>query len=87
MQTDGLRPLVEQLDREMSRFIGGRDPVLGADTTALLSSWEKLVDFLALGPAPELRGCPFCGSMGMRAATRCGHCWKKLEPLAPAATA
>ena len=39
------------------------------------------------GPAPELRACPFCGSVGMRAATRCGTCWKKLGPSTPAASA
>jgi hypothetical protein len=38
------------------------------------------VDFLALGPAPELLACPHCGVVGMRAATLCGHCWKKLVP-------
>lgn len=86
MQTDGLRPIVEALDREMSRAVA-RGNLNGVDTRALLASWEKLVEFLALGPAPELRECPFCGSIGMRPATLCGYCWRKLEPLAPLATA
>jgi hypothetical protein len=79
MQADGLRPIVEALDREMSRFLahGG---VGAVDTTALLASWAKLVEFLALEPAPELRACPFCGSIGIRGATSCGKCWRKLEP-------
>ena len=34
-----------------------------------------------LGPIPEVRDCPHCGRVGMRAATVCGHCWKKLPPL------
>jgi hypothetical protein len=80
-RTDGLRPIVEALDREMSRLHAGGD-VAGTDMTALLSSWAELVEFLALGPAPELRACPFCGSIGMRAATRCGTCWRKLDPPA-----
>jgi hypothetical protein len=87
MPTDGLRPIVENLDREMSRFLALSREGASADTTALLSSWAELVEFLALGPAPELRACPFCGSMGMRTATRCGTCWRKLPPPAPLATA
>lgn len=80
--TDGLRPIVERLDREMSRFFARSPEGASADATALLSSWAELVEFLALGPAPELRACPFCGGMGMRAATRCGTCWRKLTPPA-----
>ncbi len=83
MRSDGLRPLVENLDREMARLLARP----GGDTTALLSSWAELVEFLALGPAPELRACPFCGGIGMRAATRCGTCWRKLVPSAPLARA
>ena len=82
MRTDGLRPLVENLDREMARLRARP----GGDTTALLSSWAELVEFLALGPAPELQECPFCGSHGMRGATRCGSCWKKLVPAASLAS-
>ena len=81
-RTDGLRPIVEALDREMSRVVA-RSGTTGVEETALLSSWAALVEFLALGPAPELRSCPFCGSVGMSAATRCGACWRKLEPSAP----
>jgi hypothetical protein len=83
MQTDGLRPLVENLDREMARLLMRPS----GDTTALLSSWAELVEFLALGAAPELRACPFCEGIGMRAATRCGTCWRKLVPPAPLASA
>jgi hypothetical protein len=86
IQTDGLRPIVEALDREMSRLVA-RGDVGGADTSALLASWAKLVEFLSLGPAPELRQCPYCGSIGMRPATLCGSCWRKLDPPAPLATA
>jgi hypothetical protein len=85
-QADGLRPIVEALDREMRRHLA-RGNVGGADTTALLASWAELVEFLELEPAPELRECPFCGSIGMRGAISCGTCWRKLEPPAPLATA
>jgi hypothetical protein len=85
-RTDGLRPIVENLDREMSRLLAHPSSE-GADTTELLSSWAELVEFLALGPPPELRACPHCGGIGMRAATRCGTCWRKLAPPAPPASA
>jgi hypothetical protein len=85
MRTDGLRPIVEALDREMSRLLA-RPDVATADTTALLSSWAVLVEFLDLGVPPELRACPSCGSVGVRAATRCGSCWRKLVPPAPLAS-
>jgi len=86
MRTDGLRPIVEALDREMSRLLA-QGNVPDADTTALLSSWAELVQFLALGPPPELQACPSCGTVGMRAATVCGTCWRKLVPPAPLARA
>jgi hypothetical protein len=84
--TDGLRPIVENLDREMSRLLlrpGADDE----DTTALLTSWAELVEYLGLGPPPELRACPHCGSLGMRTATRCAGCWRKLVPPAAPARA
>lgn len=87
MRTDGLRPIVENLDREMSRFVAGSGVPGGADPTALLSSWAELVEFMALGPPPELRPCPFCGATGMREASRCGTCWRRLVPPAAAARA
>jgi hypothetical protein len=85
-ESDGLRPIVEALDREMRRFHALRN-VGGADTTALLASWAELVELLELEPAPELRKCPSCGSVGTRGATSCGVCWRKLESPAPLATA
>jgi hypothetical protein len=81
--TGGLRPIVENVDREMSRLLARPD----ADTSALLASWAQLIEYLALGSAPELRACPFCGSVGMRDAPRCGTCWRKLSPPAPPASA
>lgn len=68
---DAVRAAVEAVDRDVA---------LSVDAAGLRSSWKRLVDVLALGPAPERRACPHCGTMGMRAATRCGSCWEKLVP-------
>jgi hypothetical protein len=85
-RTDGLRPIVEALDREMSRLLALPDEA-DADTTALLSSWAELIDFLELDLPPELRACPCCRSVGMRAGTRCGTCGSRLQAPAPLASA
>ena len=80
MNQDGLRAYVEGVGHDVARLSGsGSFPDAGS-VARLVSSWGKLVDFLALGPAPELRPCPHCGAIGMRAATRCGRCWRKLVP-------
>ena len=50
------------------------------DKKALTHAWEALVQHLALGPAPETRGCPGCGREVRLAATVCGYCWSKLAP-------
>ena len=85
MRTDGLRPIVEAVEREMSRLAEHPETALRA--RALLASWAELVEHLALGPAPDVRTCPACGATGMRLATVCGHCWGRLVPPPPAASA
>lgn len=78
--TDGVRKAVEAVDREMSR-LAGRSSVEDAPSLNLLrASWGQLVELLALGPRPESRACPHCGSVGMLSATRCGRCWMELIP-------
>ena len=47
----------------------------------LHAAWAELVGVLALGPAPRTRECPACHSIGMRDASRCGHCWIALAPV------
>ena len=74
-----LRALVATIDGEMSRSSGPGEN--NRPTGELRSSWAKLVELLALGPAPETRECPICQHIGMRDATRCGYCWTKLSPL------
>jgi hypothetical protein len=55
----------------------------GSAPAGLLASWADLIDQLKLGPEPEVRECPACKHVGMRAATRCGYCWATLEPQGP----
>lgn len=76
-----LRALVATIDREMSHAPEPAESENDRPTRELRSSWAKLVELLALGPAPEVRECPVCRRVGMRAATRCGYCWAKLPPL------
>ena len=79
-----LRELVATIDREMSQSSGPAEGEKNRPTDELRSSWAKLVDLLALGPAPEVRECPVCQQIGMRDATRCGYCWTVLLPVASA---
>jgi hypothetical protein len=77
-----LRSIVSAIEREISSLPGQT----GADgssspPSALAAAFTDLVQELALGPEPELRECPVCKHMGMRAATVCGYCWTKLSPL------
>ena len=70
-----LRALVAVIDRDLAS---------AAPSAELRVAWAQMVETLALGPAPELRSCPICGEIGMRAATRCIRCWTTLPALAPA---
>ena len=67
-----LRAIVAVIDQEI---------VHTPPTPALRAAWTELVEVLALGLAPQTRECPACQGIGMRAASRCGHCWAALEPL------
>ncbi len=81
-----LRAIIATIDQEMLILSGQvmrDDPHATSDR--LLASWATLVKLLALGPVPRTRACPVCWHTGMRDATRCGHCWTKLSPLAGAA--
>jgi hypothetical protein len=78
--TDGIRAAVMAVSREVALLEERRLEGDGKRHEALRSAWMTLVDALALGPAPEYRTCPHCGATGMRAATRCGSCWRALVP-------
>ena len=72
MDMVNLRAAVEQVDREIA--------ALPLPSSVLRGVWSQLVCALALGPARPTRKCPHCGNVGMRDATLCGYCWKKLVP-------
>jgi hypothetical protein len=78
-----LRVLVSVIDRKLA---GGKlsDGERPRQTDELTASWDEVVRLLALGRAPEIRDCPTCGNVGMRAARLCGYCWEKLPSLPPA---
>lgn len=73
-----LRATVATIEREIARLpkqVEGERPPNG-----LAAACADLKEQLALGPEPEVRECPVCKHIGMRAATLCGHCWTKLVP-------
>jgi hypothetical protein len=67
--SDRVRGAISRMDDQLA---------IGECSPELRAAWASVVEALALGPAPELRECPSCGRIGMRDATRCGHCWVKL---------
>jgi hypothetical protein len=69
-----LRSLITIVDRELA----GATP-----SEELRTAWAQMIEVLAPGAAPELRECPHCHEVGMRAATRCSRCWSSLPPLPP----
>lgn len=71
-----VRSAVDDVGREVAQASASS----GGAGRRLEAAWSRLVGVLALGPAPELRACPYCGGEGMRAATRCGSCWEPLTP-------
>ena len=76
-----LRATVATIEREIARLPpsltdgDGRSPSSG-----LRASFADLVQQLELGPEPDVRPCPVCERVTMRAATRCGYCWTRLRP-------
>jgi hypothetical protein len=73
-----LRSLVTAIERQFAT---------APPSVELRTAWAEMVEVLALGPPPELRTCPICGEIGMRAATRCIRCWSSLPLLPPEHTA
>jgi hypothetical protein len=82
-----LRGIVSTIDRELSRLSLAAKPDPDESNRGLMASWAQLVELLALGLAPEVRDCPVCQHVCMRAASRCGHCWAHLAPSTPPAAA
>jgi hypothetical protein len=75
-----LRRAVATIGREIARLPTAVTNDVGTAPDGLRASFADLVEELALGPEPEMRECPVCKHVGMRAATLCGHCWTKLTP-------
>lgn len=74
-----LRTAMAAMDREIALPASGTRPEIPA---SLLAAWREVVRVAALGPAPQTRPCPKCGSIGMRNASRCSSCWASFEPMA-----
>ena len=78
-----LRATLATIEREIS-LLRAAGPATDDDrrgpAPGLSASFRDLVEQLGLGPEPEVRECPVCKHIGMRAATLCGHCWTKLTP-------
>ena len=75
MDQKQLRALVARMHEHV-----GAVTAPGADDNArkqLSSTWDSLVQTLALEPLPAVRSCPNCGKEIMKAATMCGYCWTK----------
>lgn len=82
---DNLRILITKVEHELELVPPGTDGSLSIP--GVRTAWANVVAALALGPAPETRACPTCKHIGMRAASRCSHCWAALVPLAPGVAA
>jgi hypothetical protein len=81
-----LRAVVATIDRELSCLsLEGTAEDHREAQRGLAVSWAQLVELLEVGPAPEVRECPTCRHVCMRAATLCGHCWTTLGSLPPGA--
>jgi hypothetical protein len=83
---DGVRLAVEAVERELAAVVDRAGAAGGAELKDLRATWGRLVDVLALGPAPVMRACPHCGTLGFVAATKCGKCWRPLVPPRAAAS-
>jgi hypothetical protein len=76
-----LRTIVATIDSEIVRLTVPTTTEDGkSQPNGLRASWDELVAQLALGPEPEVRECPVCHHIGMRAARVCGYCWSPLTP-------
>ena len=82
-QADAERSVLRAAVAEVGRFIAHLPSADAGGDRGLAASWAALVKLLALGREPLLRDCPRCGQVGMRDATRCGHCWLALPRLDP----
>jgi hypothetical protein len=74
---------IADLERQLTELaLMLETPAARKAMTGLRDSWTGFVELLDLPATAELRRCPACKHVGMRAATRCGYCWTKLDPPA-----
>jgi hypothetical protein len=85
MDADLTRRLLAEVERKLTELDESNPSDLMERVAVLRESWLRLVEHLALGPAPLVRRCPACNGTIMQAATRCLHCWTKSMPPADAA--
>lgn len=73
------RQLLHTIELEITRLQGAKTaPAI--DFAPLKGAFNKLTDYMALGPEPITRLCPTCGKPGRKNATVCGFCWTKTPP-------
>jgi hypothetical protein len=73
-----LRGLVAKVTQEIEHLSEPANAEAAKKPNGLNDAWTALVKQLDLGPEPEVRDCPHCGHICMRAATVCAYCWKEL---------
>jgi hypothetical protein len=75
-----LHTVIAVIGRQLARLPAQPTDADDETLAELRAFWGEFVTVLALEPEHELRQCPSCKHVGMRAATRCGHCWITLVP-------
>lgn len=78
--TDGVRRAVQDVDREVALLAGHASEDDAASLDPFRRAWGRLMDLMVFGKPPERSQCPYCGSVGMANAIRCGRCCKELAP-------
>ena len=77
MDPANLQAAVEKVEREIEGLSQG----FPETPSEVHLAWRRLARLLAPEPARATRKCPRCGKVGMREATLCGYCWKRLVRL------
>lgn len=72
--TEDVRKAVEEVDREVARLAAHAPAENAAGLDDFRLAWGRLVDLLLLGPPPERRKCPFCGTVRDAEQTWCRRC-------------
>jgi hypothetical protein len=77
-----LRTLVAAVDKDIALLPHPATPAGNPGTSSALdTTWSRLVTMLDLGNEPKMRECPACKSSCMLGATLCSHCWASLPKV------